>query len=450
MILDPLLEERAVDLGVTLRLGPGYEAAPDGAAATDPQVPVGEHDPFCVAYTSGTTGAPKGVLISHRSRCLTFSCTALEWGLGPGRRTVAPMYHGAGFAFAYASVFTGGTVSMLRAWDPGALLAMVARDRLQSVFLVPTHAVGLRELGLAGHDLSSLDTLYFNAAALPVALKEWVLESFPGAGVHELYGSTEAGVISNLRPADARHKAGSVGHPWFMTEIRVVAETEIDWIIRSDGELINWYTTEDWIKWGGTAENYHTHEAPVISTMPVRSRSRAPGPATACDPARHGTALPGQDDHGECRAVGGDGQVQAGPEPVQPDLVQPGIGTVVLVAVLPQPRVVGERAEVLQGPGERAGLVEVVGGAFVVLGRGERTVGADTDDERGDGDGPGGEVLLDDEPAQPGGDDQQVVGQHRALGLGLPQLLALLVPVGQHGVRGLAHASSSSGCCVDR
>jgi acyl-CoA synthetase (AMP-forming)/AMP-acid ligase II len=130
-------------------------------------------------------------------------------------------------------------VSMLRAWDPGRLLAMVERERLQSVFLVPTHAVGLRELGLAGHDLSSLDTLYFNAAALPVALKEWVLEAFPGVGVHELYGSTEAGVISNLRPADARRKAGSVGHPWFMTEIRVVDDDGVAVPPGTPGELFS-------------------------------------------------------------------------------------------------------------------------------------------------------------------------------------------------------------------
>ena len=166
-------------------------------------------------------------MISHRSRALTFYQAATEWGLGTGRTSlaVAPMYHGAGFAFGYAPVFTGGTVVMLPKWSPEQMLELAERHRVQSIFLVPAHAQMLRRLGdeaIATRDLSSLDTLYFNAAALPFELKKWVIESFPGAGVHELYGSTESGIITNLRPVDMLRKPGSVGQPWFMTETRVV------------------------------------------------------------------------------------------------------------------------------------------------------------------------------------------------------------------------------------
>ncbi len=208
---------------------PNYESVISQATAVDPEIRVDEREPFCIAYTSGTTGKPKGVLISHRSRCLTFYATALEWRLGPGRTTiaVAPMYHGAGFAFAYTGLFTGGTLVIQRKFDAAETLDMVVKYKIQSMFLVPTHAQMMRALGddvVRSKDLSSLDCLYFNAAALPVALKEWVLRLFPTAGVHEMYGSTEASIVTNLRPVDALRKAGSVGPPWFMTEVRIVNE----------------------------------------------------------------------------------------------------------------------------------------------------------------------------------------------------------------------------------
>ncbi|WP_182909597.1 class I adenylate-forming enzyme family protein [Microbispora sp. H13382] len=231
--LSPIAGDAIEDLGLPAlsidgaQTGRSYEDALAAARAVDPAVRIDELDPFCITYTSGTTGRPKGVLISHRSRSLTFYCSALEWRLGAGRVSVAvaPMYHGAGFAFGYAPVYTGGTVTMLRKWDPEALLHLVERDRAQSVFLVPTHAQMLRALdreALTARDLASLDTLYFNAAALPWPLKQWVMEAFPACGVHELYGSTEAGIVTNLRPVDQRRKPGSVGHAWYMTELRVV------------------------------------------------------------------------------------------------------------------------------------------------------------------------------------------------------------------------------------
>ena len=116
---------------------------------------------------------------------------------------------------------------MLRAFDPERLLEMIEASRAQSVFLVPTHAQMIRSLGdeaIRRHDTRSLETLYFNAAPMPHPLKVWVAETFPGAGLHELYGSTEAGIVSNCRPADVLRKPGSVGPPWLMTEVRVVDE----------------------------------------------------------------------------------------------------------------------------------------------------------------------------------------------------------------------------------
>lgn len=208
-------------------VGESYESALEASGATDPRLWVDETSPFVIAYTSGTTGAAKGVMISHRSRCLTFYCSALEWSLGPGRRTMAvsPMHHGGGFAFAYAALHAGGTLAMLGAFDPELFLTLVERHRIQSTFLVPTHARIIRDLGessIGRFDLSSLETMYFNAAAFPHELKLWTLDAFGGADLHELYGSTEAAVVTNLRPADQRRKPQSVGPPWFMNEVRLL------------------------------------------------------------------------------------------------------------------------------------------------------------------------------------------------------------------------------------
>ena len=237
VVVDRALADSVADVVTTQGLpclvlgGPGlgedYESALAAASADDPHAETGDAEPFCITYTSGTTGRPKGVVISHRSRVLTFHMSALEWGLGAGRvsAAVAPMYHGAGFAFGYAPVVSGGTVTMLNKWDPTGFLDLVERDHVQSAFLVPTMAMGLRALGneaIAARDLASLDTLYFNAAALPWELKQWVMAAFPERGIHELYGSTESGIITNLRPGHMHDRPGSVGPAWYLTEIRIV------------------------------------------------------------------------------------------------------------------------------------------------------------------------------------------------------------------------------------
>lgn len=236
LILDPRLADNAAtfldSLEAVIAFGGGevgrdYEGFLAQQRAVDPKAAVGDDDTFCITYTSGTTGRPKGVVLTHRGRVLTAYGAAIEYGLGPGRRTmaVAPLYHGAGFSFGFAGPQLGGQVTVQTKWDPEEFLALLASSRTSTVFLVPTHAQQIRRIveePAAAYDLSALETLYFNAAALPVELKEWVHEAFPGVGIHELYGSTECSLVTDLRPEDSLRKAGSVGHPWFMNEVRLL------------------------------------------------------------------------------------------------------------------------------------------------------------------------------------------------------------------------------------
>ncbi len=236
LVFDDALAESVPDaaqgLDLILELGdggaaPSYEQALAASRNSDPRARYSELLPYAVQYTSGTTGAPKGALLSHRSRVLTLFGCAVDFGLGPGRRTaaVAPMALGAGFAFGYGGAYMGGLTAMMRQWDAEELLVTIERERLHTVFLVPTHALGLQQVMADSPrrwDLSSLQVLYFNAAALPVPLKRWVVDAFPGVAVHEIYGSTEGSVVTNLRPPDELRKAGSVGHPWFLTEVALL------------------------------------------------------------------------------------------------------------------------------------------------------------------------------------------------------------------------------------
>lgn len=253
LLVDEALIAAVPDLGERVEVivtlgddGPGqpYERLLARSRTVDPRVEVSEHSDFCIQYTSGTTGDPKGVLVSHRSKVLTMYSGAIDWSLGPGRRTaaIAPMALGAGFTFGCMGAMLGGTTVVMPRWDPAEFLESVQRNRLHSVFMVPTHAFNLRaltETPSEDYDLSSLDTIFFNAAALPVPLKEWVIAAFPGVRIHELYGSTEASVVTLLRPEHALSRAGCVGHPWWNTEIRLLDDTGMPVQTGEPGELFS-------------------------------------------------------------------------------------------------------------------------------------------------------------------------------------------------------------------
>ncbi|MGA0708929.1 MAG: class I adenylate-forming enzyme family protein [Steroidobacteraceae bacterium] len=178
-----------------------------------------ERDPFTLVYSSGTTGKPKGIVISHRSRTLTFHAMAMEYGCyGPDdlQLGIAPMAHGAGFAFIMASLYFGGTVDVLPAFDPELVLRKLVEQPFTGVFMVPAHyhaifALEKTVLGRWQGKARSLRTIMSNASALPQATKEKIVGYWGDNKLHETYGSTEAGVVTNLRPADQLVRERSVG-----------------------------------------------------------------------------------------------------------------------------------------------------------------------------------------------------------------------------------------------
>ena len=219
---------RASDLQTVQRiivLGKDYE---DWIMASSPKfqnVTLEEWDVFCIPYTSGTTGKPKGCLLSHRSRVLAFYTMGIEFGCySPDDRALAlaPLFHGAGFAFAIAPIFFGGFCEILPKYEPEIVLTKINEMKLTNTFFVPTHFHQLFSLGsktLGKYDTSSLNAIISNAAPLPQATKEKIVDYFGDGLLHETYGSTEGGFVTNLRPYDQLRKEQCVGLPYPVVEV---------------------------------------------------------------------------------------------------------------------------------------------------------------------------------------------------------------------------------------
>ena len=208
-------------------IGPGYDTLLQDARPTALPV-VAEWQAFAIPYTSGTTGKPRGVVLPHRSRALAGFCMASEYGCyGPDDRflAVTPMFHGAGFSFAHAAVFFGGTCEIMTSYEPELLLRRLSEGGITGTFLVPTIFHGLFSLEkpiLDRHRTHSLRALMSNAAPLPQKTKETIVDYFGGGLLHELYGSTEGGIVCNLRPRDQLRKQQCVGHPFTMNQVKLL------------------------------------------------------------------------------------------------------------------------------------------------------------------------------------------------------------------------------------
>ncbi|MBM4196263.1 MAG: long-chain fatty acid--CoA ligase [Gammaproteobacteria bacterium] len=244
-------------------IGPEYEALLAQAKPATDIAPVPEWGVFTIPYTSGTTGKPKGVLVSHRSRALTLFGMAAEYGcFGPDDRflAIAPMCHGAGMIFSLAPVFFGGHCEVMEKFEPDAVFRRLRQGAMTGFFGVPTHfhAMMSLEQGILGRERPQhLRTVISNAAALPQTMKEKLVAYFGEGLLHETYGSTEAGIVTNLRPPDQLRKQQCVGQPFPATRVELrrddgslCATDEVGELFSSSPYLFNGY----WRKPEATAE----------------------------------------------------------------------------------------------------------------------------------------------------------------------------------------------------
>lgn len=212
---------RCLCIGETAEGWRDYEAAIAAAAPTPPKVDVTAEDTFALMYTSGTTGRPKGAVRSHAGNALIALATALEFGFSRNDTAllVMPMCHANSLYFGLTFMYLGATVVIedRKSFDPQALLATLARERVTFTSLVPTHYImmlALPEAVKAQFDVSAVDKLLISSAPARRETKLAILDHFKNSHLFELYGSTEAGWVTLLRPEQQLDRLGSVGREW--------------------------------------------------------------------------------------------------------------------------------------------------------------------------------------------------------------------------------------------
>jgi len=174
--------------------------------------------PQSMIYTSGTTGRPKGVRRDAPTPAQAASSEAMRariYGLRPGARALlpGPLYHSAPNAFALRAGRLGGALYLMPRFDAEELLRLVAREAIDTIFMVPTMFVRLLKLPAAvreKYDVSSLRHVVHAAAPCPPDVKQAMMNWW-GPVIYEYYGSTESGAVTFATPEDALRKPGTIG-----------------------------------------------------------------------------------------------------------------------------------------------------------------------------------------------------------------------------------------------
>ena len=212
------------DLRATLALDEPDVLA--SASDAEPAALVDEQDPHVMLYTSGTTGDPKGALLSHRSYVLQAAQTQATIGLGEDDVGLCmfPMFHMGGWAMPLGYFASGGTVIIMERAEPAEILRAIPRDGVTYVYLIPTLYDAVMALPeFARTDLRSLRALGAGTSVMTETQIRTIVDRFGIERLFVVYGQTEAGPIATLRPPDVLRKPTSVGRPVATVDVRLEA-----------------------------------------------------------------------------------------------------------------------------------------------------------------------------------------------------------------------------------
>ncbi|MGE4045903.1 MAG: acyl-CoA synthetase [Acetobacteraceae bacterium] len=218
--------------------------------ARDPKAPMGldpelEDDSLAqIVYTSGTTAAPKGAMMTHRAMMAQYYSCIHNMEYAPTDQALAalPLYHTAQtHAFTMPQLLVGARTILIEAPDPATVLRLIEAERITSFFAPPTVWISLlRHPDFATRDLTCLEKVYYGASIMPVPVLHELRARLPKARPFNAYGQTEiAPVATILRPEEHDARPASCGRPVLNVETRVVDPDMNDVPPGTHGEIVH-------------------------------------------------------------------------------------------------------------------------------------------------------------------------------------------------------------------
>ncbi|MDN3450490.1 AMP-binding protein [Planococcus sp. APC 3906] len=216
-----------------------YSELVEGQPDHEPDVSISENDEVNIMYSSGTTGLPKGIIHTHKTRIMYAFLWGMEYGVNFNSTVLATgslVFNGS-VAFMYPAICAGATYILESKFDKDEIIGLIEREGVTHTMMVPTQIITV--LDHPGYDparLSSLQVLLALGAPLPQNRKQQLASELPGR-LFELYGLTE-GFLTTLRPDYVLEKPGSVGPPMIFNEFKIVDEALQEVPLGKTGEIL--------------------------------------------------------------------------------------------------------------------------------------------------------------------------------------------------------------------
>ena len=235
-----LVEMIVVVNGDSSKTTTSYEEIYHQSSTYQPCNSLSGDDGALIMYTSGTTGRPKGAVLTHQNMCMNGMNQVVTAGLSIEFKQllVAPLFHIAALSTLLYPI--NGTTVIHSQFNPDDVLQSIEKERINFIFLAPTMWHMLVECpSIEKYDLTSLERCAAGSAPLSLALKEKIAKYFPNGKLRDPFGQTEMSPVTTcLQPEDSIRKNSSVGKPVANIEVRVVDENMNDVPLGDVGEIV--------------------------------------------------------------------------------------------------------------------------------------------------------------------------------------------------------------------